>query len=67
MKKDAGNRPGGVRGQIGGLHEGPLVSLCTQTESVDLRRKEVVQDKHDRFWTAFQVELLQCDRYVLLT
>jgi hypothetical protein len=37
MKKDAGNRPGSVRGQVGGLREGPLVSLCAQAEPVDLR------------------------------
>lgn len=33
--------------------------LCTQTEPVNLRREEVVQDEHDRFRTALQVELLQ--------
>jgi len=42
MKKDAGNRPGSVRRQIGGLCKGPLVPLCTQTEPMNLRRKEVV-------------------------
>lgn len=33
--------------------------LCAQTEPVDLRREEVVQDEHDRFRTALQVEFLQ--------
>lgn len=55
MKKDAGNRPRSVRGQVGGLCEGPLVSLCTQTEPMNLRRKEVVQDEHDWFWTTLQI------------
>jgi len=68
MKKDAGNRPGSVRGQVGGLREGPLVSLCAQAEPVDLRREKIVQDEHDRFRTALQVELLQyrINRYALL-
>lgn len=59
MKKNAGNRPGGVRRQIGGLCEGPLVPLCTQTKPMNLRRKEVVQNEHDWFRTALQIKLLQ--------
>lgn len=52
MKKDAGNGPGSVRRKVGGLCQGPLVPLCAQTESVNFRREEVVQDENDRFRTA---------------
>lgn len=51
VKKDAGNGPGSVRRKIGGLCQGPLVPLCTQTEPMNFRREEVVQDEHDRFRT----------------
>ena len=57
VEEDAGDGPGGVGWQVGGLRRGPLVPLCAQTEPVDLRREEVVQDEHDGLRTALQVQL----------
>lgn len=37
VKEDTGDGPGGMRWQVGGLRRGPLVSLCAQAQSVDLR------------------------------
>lgn len=59
VKEDAGDGPGGVGRQVGGLRGGPLVPLCAQPEPVDLGREKVVQDEHDRFGTALEVQLLE--------
>lgn len=59
VKEDAGDGPGGVGRQVGGLRGGPLVPLCAQPEPVDLGREEVVEDEHDRFGTALEVQLLE--------
>jgi hypothetical protein len=37
VEKYAGDGSGGVGRQIGDLHGGPLVPLCTQAQPVDLR------------------------------
>lgn len=59
VKEDAGDGPGGVGRQVGGLRGGPLVPLCAQPEPVDLGREEVVEDEHDRFGTALEIQLLE--------
>lgn len=57
VKEDASDGPGGVGRQVGGLRRGPLVPLCAQAQSVDLRREKIVQNEHDRFGTALEVQL----------
>lgn len=57
VKEDAGDGPGGVGRQVGGLRGGPLVPLCAQPEPVDLGREKVVEDEHDRFGTALEIQL----------
>lgn len=59
VKEDAGDGPGGVGRQVGGLRGGPLVPLCAQAKPVDLRREKVVEDEHDRLGTALEVQLLE--------
>lgn len=59
VKEDAGDGPGGVGRQVGGLRGGPLVPLCAQPEPMDLGREKVVQHEHDRFGTALEVQLLE--------
>lgn len=46
------------RDSVQSLMNGILVTLCIQAQPMDLRRQKIVQDKHNRFWTAFQVQFL---------
>lgn len=55
VKKDAGDGPGGVGWQVGGLRRGPLVPLCAQAKPVDLRGEKIVQDEDDRLGTALEI------------
>ncbi|XP_043604815.1 uncharacterized protein LOC122577552 [Bombus pyrosoma] len=56
LKEDAGDGPGSVVSQVGGLRGGPLVPLCAQAKPMDLRREKDVEKDHDRLGIALEVQ-----------